>query len=224
MKNIAAYNSFPCRDLNVEKIKNFAIKTLSSIGCHSWDHTLRVHKLCARIGKVEGADLEILEIASYLHDIGRPAQDESKGIICHAEEGARIAAEFLNEFEMDSRRKSNIIHSIRTHRFRGDNKPETLEARVLFDADKLDAIGAVGIGRAFQFAGEVGAKLHNPSIDLRDTQAYTEEDTGYREYRIKLSKIKARMLTEEGLRIAQDRHEFMALFFERFIKEYNGEL
>ena len=210
--------------MTIEKIKTLAIKCLSNNGSHSWDHTLRVHKLCIRIGKEEGADLDILEMASYLHDIGRPVQDRSKGTICHAEEGAKIAAELLDGFDMDDKTRSNIIHAIRTHRFRGTNKPETLEAKVLFDADKLDAIGAIGIGRTFQFAGEVGAKLHNPSSDLKDTRPYTEEDTGYREYKIKLSKIKDRMLTNEGFRIAEDRHKFMENFFERFIKEYNGEL
>jgi uncharacterized protein len=101
--------------------------------------------------------------------------------------------------------------------------PETGEARVLFDADKLDAIGAVGVARAFLFAGEVGARLHTPDVDPEQTRPYTENDTGYREYRVKLCKIKDRMLTSEGRRIAKERHAFMEQFFNRFIKEYEGE-
>ena len=134
--------------------------TSESNGSHDWYHTKRVYDLCMKIGKVEGADLDILGAAAYLHDIGRPFQDMAKGKICHAEKGAELACEILSEIDIPEEYKKNIIHSIRAHRFRGENRPETLEARVLFDADKLDSIGAVGIGRAFLFAGEVGAMLH----------------------------------------------------------------
>ena len=124
---------------------------------------------------------------------------------------------------MSEERKQNILHCIRSHRFRGNGNPETIEARVLFDADKLDAIGAVGIGRAFLFAGEVGARLHNSHANIDDTQPYSKEDTGYREYRVKLSKIKGRILTNEGKRLAADRDAYMVSFFDRFLSEYAGE-
>lgn len=208
---------------NLKEIKNFSIKTFSNCrGSHDWDHTRRVYNMCLHIGKIEGADLEVLKIAALLHDVGRQRQDESNGEICHAEKGAEIAAEVLKGFPISDEQMANIIHSVLSHRFRGNNRPKTLEAKVLFDSDKLDSIGAVGIGRAFQFAGEVGARLHNPSIDPRDTEAYTAEDTGYREFRLKLSKIRDRMLTKEGRRIAEERHEFMEIFFNRFLQEYEG--
>jgi uncharacterized protein len=98
-----------------------------------------------------------------------------------------------------------------------------LEAKILFDADKLDSIGAIGIARAFQFAGEVGAKFHNPNLSAEETRPYTEEDTGYREFKLKLSKIKGRMLTVEGRRMAEERHAFMEIYFKRFFQEYKGE-
>jgi uncharacterized protein len=97
-----------------------------------------------------------------------------------------------------------------------------LEAKALFDADKLDAIGAVGIARTFLFAGEVGAKLHNPHIEPEDTEPYSDEDTGYREYKLKLSRIKDRMLTTEGRRMAEERHQFMEMFFDRLTEEHEG--
>jgi uncharacterized protein len=207
----------------VEDIRNFAVRCFSDArGSHDWDHTQRVHNLCMHIGRVEGADLEALEIAAYLHDVGRPYQDESKGAVCHAEKGGEIARHLLAEYPISAERKANIIHCIRSHRFRGNHQPETLEANVLFDADKLDAIGAVGIARAFLFAGEVGAKLHNPYIHPEDTEPYSEEDTGYREYKLKLSRIKERMLTAEGRRMAEERHAFMEMFFHRFTEEYEG--
>jgi uncharacterized protein len=211
------------RDLNIDDIKNFAMNSYSTVpGSHDWSHTLRVYNMCMHIGQVEGADMEVLAIAAYLHDVGRPFQDRSKGSTCHAQKGAAIAEGLLEDVFISEDRKANIIHSILNHRFRGNSPPVTLEAKVLFDADKLDSIGAIGIGRAFQFAGENGAKLHNPSVDPEDTESYTIEDTGYREFKLKLSKIKDRMLTREGQRIAQERHEFMEVFFERFLNEYKG--
>jgi uncharacterized protein len=193
-------------------------------GSHDWDHTQRVYNLCMHIGRIEKADMDVLKVAAYLHDVGRPFQEQSNGAICHAEKGAEIAADLLREYPIPDKQKANIIHCIRTHRFRGKNRPETLEAKILFDSDKLDAIGAIGIGRTFQFAGEIGAKLHNPLINPEVTSPYTEEDTGYREYQLKLSKIKDRIITNEGKRIAKGRHAFMVAFFKRFISEYQCSL
>jgi uncharacterized protein len=192
-------------------------------GSHDWDHTERVYRLCMHIGRAEGADSEVLAVAAFLHDVGRSHEDESKGTICHAEKGAEIAKTLLVNYPLSDEKKQNIVHCIGSHRFRGNNAPETLEAKTLFDADKLDSIGAIGIGRAFLFAGEVGAKLHNPQADLHNTRPYTEEDTGYREFKLKLSKIKDRMLTAEGKRLAEERHAFMEGFFERLQQEYEGK-
>ena len=205
-------------------IKNFARKFFkNSRVSHRWDHTLRVLRLCERIGRKEGADMRVLLAAAYLHDIGRTRQDTSNGVICHAREGARLAHSFVYELPLSQKQKENILHCIETHRFRGNRKPETDEAKVLFDADKLDAIGAIGIARAYLFAGEIGARLHVPDVDLDDSRPYSENDTGYREYRVKLCKIKDRMLTAEGRRLADARHVFMENFFERFIQEYEGK-
>ncbi|MBN1930077.1 MAG: HD domain-containing protein [Desulfobacterales bacterium] len=192
-------------------------------GSHDWEHTLRVCSLCERLGVSEGADMEVLLIAAYLHDIGRCYQDAARGGICHAEKGARMARPIVAELPLAQDRKENIIHCIRTHRFRGNAVPETVEAKVLFDADKLDAIGAVGVGRAFLFAGEVGARLHNPDMNVEDAKPYSKNDTGFREFKVKLCKIRDRIMTREGRRLADDRHEFMKSFFKRFLEEYEGK-
>lgn len=192
-------------------------------GSHAWDHTLRVARLCWHIGKVEGVDMDILLSSAYLHDIGRCYQDDSNGVICHAEKGSRMAEPFLRDLPFSNDQREGILHCIRSHRFRGDQVPDTPEAKVLFDADKLDAIGAVGIGRAFLFAGEVGARLHSPEVDIEDTVSYSVNDTGYREFIVKLSKIRDRIITEEGRRLANERHAYMVDFFERFLAEYDGE-
>jgi uncharacterized protein len=189
---------------------------------HDWEHTQRVVLLCRRIGSAEGADMRIVETAAYLHDIGRSRQDRSCGAVCHAETGARMAADLLEQVPLDPQQRRQVVACIRSHRFRGGDLPESLEARVLFDADKLDAIGAVGVARAFLFAGEVGARLHSPLKEIDRAAAYSEHDTGYREYRVKLCKIKDRLLTAEGRRIAVDRHAFMETFFQRFLVELDG--
>jgi uncharacterized protein len=209
----------------IKEIKSFAMTCFAGArGSHAWDHTERVTNLCGHIGRVEGADWEVLEIAALLHDVGRPYEDEAQGSICHAEKGAEIAQKLLARHDIPDEQKANIVHCIRSHRFRGNHGPRTIEAKVLFDADKLDAIGAVGIARTYLFAGEVGAKLHNPRVEPDETAPYTEEDTGYREYKLKLSRIRDRMLTAEGRRIAETRHTFMEMFFQRLNEEYEGNV
>ncbi|MFO7708062.1 MAG: HD domain-containing protein [Desulfobacterales bacterium] len=193
-----------------------------SRGSHAWDHTQRVCRLCERIGRVEGADMPVLRSAALLHDIGRMAQDESAGVVCHAERGEQMARPVVGGFALSPARRENILHCIRSHRFRGERPPRTVEARVLFDADKLDAIGAIGVARAFLFAGEVGARLHAPELRPEETRPYSQNDTGYREFRLKLSRVREHMLTAEGRRLAEERHRFMSGFFERFLAEYEG--
>ncbi len=192
-------------------------------GSHDWEHTLRVFRLCEHIGSLEGVDMDVLLVAAYLHDIGRRYQDASHGAVCHAEKGMELALPIVAALPLSEKQKDNVIHCIRSHRFRGNHIPQTAEAKALFDADKLDAIGAVGVARAFLFAGEVGARLHSPGLNVEDTAPYSEHDTGYREYKLKLSKIRDRILTPTGKRLANERHDFMAQFFKRFMQEYEGE-
>jgi uncharacterized protein len=210
----------------IASIRDFARNNFAGArSSHDLEHTERVYRLCMHIGRIEGADLEVLAIAAYLHDIGRAMQDRAKGTICHAEQGAGIAGELLEKYPaIPQEKKRNIIHCIISHRYRNSHHPETLEAKVLFDADKLDAIGAVGVARAYLFAGEVGAVLHNPDMDPLLAKPYSRDDTGYREYRVKLSKIRDRMLTPEGARMARERHAFMEEFFSRFLSEIEGSL
>ena len=135
-----------------------------------------------------------------------------------------MAHELLLSFGLDPDRADQIRRCILCHRYRNDHVPSTIEEKILYDADKLDSIGAVGIGRAFLFSGEVGARLHNPDIDINLTEAYGKEDTAYREYMVKLRYIHERMLTAEGNRMAEERHRFMVDFFDRLQKEVKNQL
>ncbi|MBU0674998.1 MAG: HD domain-containing protein [Proteobacteria bacterium] len=193
-------------------------------GCHGTDHADRVHQTALYMGRAMEARLDILSAAALLHDIGRADESASRGTICHAARGAELSRPLLVKLDFTEADVEAICHCIATHRFRDrDNPPESIEAKILFDADKLDSIGAIGIGRAFLFAGQVGARLHNAeNIDLATTNPYTEEDTACREFRIKLSKIRDLLLTELGREMARDRHQFMELFFHRLETEIKG--
>ena len=196
----------------------------SAKGSHDYDHTLRVVKLSKHIAQIEHANLELVELAAILHDIGRSHQDETKNKVCHAEIGAKMAKEILERYSLDQEAITQICHCIECHRFRNNHIPQTLEAKILYDADKLDSIGAVGIGRTFLFAGEVHAKLHDPNPNLSPNAEYTIDDTAYREFVVKLSKIKGSLFTNEAKRIAASRHAFMEEFFIRLNKEVDGIL
>lgn len=217
--------AFALPESQLQTLRRLAQQQLSdSRGSHDLEHTLRVYTLCQHIGQPENADLEILKIAALLHDIARHEQDRQHGKVCHAQLGAERAGSILAEMAIPPAVIQRVQHCIQSHRFRNDHTPQSLEARVLFDADKLDGIGAVGIGRAFLFAGEIGAKLHNDGqTDVLSTQAYSREDTAYREYMIKLRHIKDKMLTPTGEKMAVARHQFMVNFFEQLIHECSGD-
>jgi len=207
-----------------EKIRRLADPYHDGMGgCHGPDHTERVHKTALHLGRLMEARLDVLSAAALLHDIGRMYETREQGKICHAEKGAELALDILEKLSFAPSTIDEIAHCIETHRYRGDNIPKTLEAKILYDADKLDSIGAVGIGRAFLFAGQTGAKLHNDTdVDILDCKPYSKEDTAYREFKFKMSKIKDRMLTPEGRRLAEERHVFMEVFFERLERETKG--
>ncbi len=209
----------------LETIREAARRLLTrSKGSHDWEHTERVLALAEHIARREGADLEIVKLAAVLHDVARGQEDASNGRLDHAQRGAELARAILARHGLPADKIRAISHCIASHRFRSRRRPKSLEAKVLFDADKLDSIGAVGIGRAFLFAGEVGAKLHDPHVKIGHTHPYTADDTAYREFLVKLRKVKSRILTREGRRLARERHDFMLEFFRRLNRETAGRL
>ena len=198
----------------------------ASPACHDWDHTLRVLNNARHLARVEHADSAIVEYAAMLHDMGRPDEFAAPGHVCHAERGEEIALELLPQLGItDSHFIAAVASCVRTHRYRrrSGGVPESIEAKVVFDADKLDSIGAIGIGRSFHFAGRIGARIHNTMVEALDSESYSREDTAYREYLVKLRYITEKMLTAEGRRMAIARHEFMVNFFERICSEVRGE-
>ncbi len=198
----------------------------SAPGCHDFYHVERVlHNARMLAELLPDANFRVVELAALLHDIGRPDEMREKGRICHAEIGAGIAVKLLPEFKFtDPELIEAIGICVARHRFRKGDAPVAIEEKIVYDADKLDSVGAVGIGRAFHFAGRIGAKLHNTREKALNSDSYSQEDTAYREYLVKLRKIPDRMLTEAGRKIATERAKFMDEFFRHLNNEvYNGK-
>lgn len=197
---------------------------------HDFDHVLRVLCLAERIGSVEGADTDILRTAVLLHDIGRP--EEIREGVCHAQVGAAKARQILAGWPSD--RVGAVADAIATHRFRNDAAPQTLEARILYDADKLDCIGAIGVARAYAIGGlmrqRVWAEVAPEYLQNRwENKALAREDlssghTPVDEFAFKLSRIKDTLFTPTAKRIAEERDRYMAEFFLRLEAEVKGEL
>lgn len=190
---------------------------------HDYDHTLRVMKNAeVLLNEMPEADGEIVRFAALLHDCARPEEHNSKGKICHARRGAEIAFELLKQAGLPLEFCQAVSEAVRTHRYRDGLPPRTPEGKIVFDADKLDSLGAVGLGRAFLFAGSCGARVHNTAEEALSNAAYGPEDTAYREYLVKLRHLPEAMLTPAGRGLAEERLKFMDLFFDRLNKEIYG--
>lgn len=186
---------------------------------HGFSHVLRVYRLCERIGQAERADLRILRAAALLHDVEGDV-DLREG---HHLSAAKFARDVLKKEGWPEGDIESVAHCIRAHRFRDDREqPRTLEAQVLFDADKLDAIGAVGVARAVAYAVRAGMDVYAPPSPQYLTTgklAVGESQTVAHEYLFKLRHIKDRLYTSTGKVLAEDRHQRMAAFFEGWMKE-----
>ncbi|MDD3118670.1 MAG: HD domain-containing protein [Victivallales bacterium] len=196
----------------------------SAPGCHDFDHTLRVLHNSLKLHDMEqDGDSAVIRLAALLHDIARPEEMQSSGRICHAEAGAQQVDAILTQCGVtDPELIRQVAAAVRRHRYRGQATPETIEEKIIYDADKLDSLGCVGIGRAFHFAGRIGARLHNTAAEAVNGEAYGREDSAYREYLVKLQGLPEKMLTASGRKLAKHRAERMATFFQQLEQEING--
>lgn len=192
---------------------------------HDFDHVLRVLRLAERIARAEGADLAIVRAAALLHDVSR-ARAEAAGLD-HAAVGAARASEILAG-RCSPQALDAVVDAIAAHRYRGGPEPATLEARVLFDADKLDAIGAIGVARAFAHGGAQGQRLWAApeSVDVARWRSDGDDPSSHtpvHEFVVKLQHLKGLLYTPTGRSIAEERHAFMVAFYRRFDAEVRGE-
>lgn len=186
----------------IERIIAYVQTVFEESGSHGFDHTLRVTRLCERLGEDEGADMRVVLPAALLHDIARPLEEEQG--VAHEKAGALIADEFLRSIGYEETLIPKITLAIRTHRYRSENRPETLEAMVLSDADKLDAMGAIGIARAFMQAGERNRTMTDAIDHIHE----------------KLLKLKGMMYTRGARGIAEERQ----MVLNDFLKAFEAEL
>ena len=192
---------------------------------HGFEHIERVYRLCEKIGPLEGADMEILLTAALLHDASdsHPGKGNRKDHhLCSAD----FAEAILHEEDWEPGRIHAVQHCIRTHRFRKDESPQTIEAKVLFDADKLDVIGAIGVTRALAYAFQVKQPAFaDPSKEfmLSGNKEEGEPHSAYHEYVFKLNKISEVLLTETAKKIAEHRQIYLNGFFKELADEMKNK-
>lgn len=193
---------------------------------HDFSHIERVYKMSERLAKAEGADLEIVHAAALLHDAdgttpGSEARNE------HHLRSAEFAGRILHEEGWSVERIEAVKHCVRAHRFRGDKEPPaTLEAKCLFDADKLDVLGAIGAARVVVYAALAGTPFYAPpSQQFFKTGKEVEGElhSAYHEHIFKLKKIEKKLFTQTAREIARGRSQYLDEFFEQLIAETNGE-
>jgi uncharacterized protein len=192
---------------------------------HDFDHVLRVTAMAERIAALEGADGRIVRAAALLHDISRL---EDTALLMHADpetDHAVLAARAVRKLLADEPTAfvDAVAHCIEAHRFRNTIEPITIEAKALFDADKLDSIGAIGVARAFAYAGTLGNPLWGDIPAGYKPAKRDKSHTPRHEFELKLKHIKDRLYTASGKRIAEDRHAFMTAFFDRMAAEVQGD-
>ncbi|WP_456274308.1 HD domain-containing protein [Bacillus sp. AK031] len=192
---------------------------------HDWHHIDRVRQLAVYIGKKEGSShMERIELAALLHDIADDKLIESE------QAGLNKVNTILESIDVHNEEKERIVDIIKSISFRGGNEKELLstEAMAVRDADRLDAMGALGIARTFAYGGKKGNPIYSPDLPVRKNMTLEEyrngETSTIHHFYEKLLLLKDRMSTDTGKELAEERHQFMELFLKQFYKEWNGQL
>ena len=201
----------------IEKTREFAATFHEGEpSSHDMSHINRVEALCREIQGIEGGDLLTLRLAALLHDVGVIKEHEEGGD--HALYSAEIAAEFLRKAGIEEKTIEAVTYCILTHRFSGGKSPETIEARILQDADRLDALGAIGIFRSILSMGALRMLKHTTGLDKGSSKrtVYIDDPVeGFNEYMLyKPFKIPERLNTDTAKRIAGERLKIMHLYLE----------
>ena len=192
---------------------------------HDWHHVDRVRRTALMIGAAEGADLHVVELAALLHDVA-----DWKFHGGSDAEGPRVAREWLENQEVSAATVDQVVAIIGEVSFKGagvKTEPTTLEGKVVQDADRLDALGAIGIARAFAYGGHKGQSLHDPAHAPTPHQSFEDYKKHSRStinhFYEKLLLLKERLNTGTARRLAQSRHQFMEQFLAQFYREWDGE-
>jgi uncharacterized protein len=189
----------------VSIVREYAFKNSKKDDIHGFPHVERVLNLCLQLGKELEANLFVLEIVAFLHDIGRVYKDKASDTKNHADISAKMALDFLNfkDFNIPQNDIENIIHCIKAHSFSNNIVPRTLEAKILSDADKMDALGAIGLYRTIGFTVKNQGGLEQVIKHLED----------------KIMKLKDQLYLDISKQMAVKRHQIILDFYNKIIKE-----
>jgi len=211
----------------LQKTTAYVKKTLKDAeGGHDWWHVLRVLKLSKSIAKKERVDLLVVELGALLHDIA-----DSKFYNGDESVGPQKAREFLSSQQVDETTIRHVENIVAHISFKGGNHQQTFKSKeldVIQDADRLDALGAIGIARAFSYGGHKERELYNPNqppkLNMTKDEYKNNKGSSINHFYEKLLLLKDRMNTKTGREIAQKRHEFMKTYLKQFYGEWDGEI
>lgn len=205
-----------------ELIENYMLACMED-SAHDKEHIYRVLYNALEIAKTEAdVNYDVLIAACLLHDIGRKEQFADP-TLCHAAVGAEKAFRFLRENGFDEAFARQVHHCILTHRFRKAMPPNTPEAKILFDADKLDVTGAIGIARTLMYKADMAEPLYHVLPDGRISDGSMDSyPSFFREYKFKLEKLYDKFYTARGAQLAQARRQIAADFYENLYREVNS--
>jgi len=220
----------------IEEVKKFAEKHLAddSDPAHNIEHVMRVYSLAIKLAENEKVDLDVIKMAVLLHDIGGAKErKDPSGKTDHAFESVKLAKPFLKKLGLSKEKIEYISNCIISHRYRSEIKPETLEAKIVFDADKLETVGAIGIARAFVWVGKNNAHIYRKT----NIEEYAKENlcgkiNGRIQDKTKHSPqinwgtkdkyVVDYLYTQKAKQIAKERINFSKKFFSKLEKEIKG--
>ncbi|MCY6485514.1 HD domain-containing protein [Clostridium aestuarii] len=204
-----------------QRIESFMLKNMNDT-VHDCLHVYRVLNYAIQIADtIEKIDTEVVIISALLHDIGRVDEIRNPSL-CHAKIGSKKAKEFLINNGYSEGKANHVADCILTHRYKKNLKPQTMEAKIIFDADKLDLTGTVGTARAILFGGQIEEPLYLVGDDRLPTKGLPSEEASlFREYNRKLNKLFLKLNTEKAKEIGIEQQKTMDSYFMNLFKEVN---
>jgi len=204
----------------IAHVKRVALEymQLHSFAGHDQTHTLRVYELCRLIGEKEKADPLILEPAALLHDVGRSFEG-----VDHAEKSAELAKKLLRECSFPADRIPEVQYAIRMHRFSRGAEPNTLEAKILQDADRIDISGAIGVAMTFAYGGSKNTELYDKDDPLAKNRKLDDTKYVLDHFQTKLFRLPDTMHTRTAKQLIRKRSIYLKSFFNQFLEEIGAE-
>jgi len=205
-------------DLNTEELLAKAERLYETADpAHDFSHITRVLKNAEKIGRPEGADMRVLMLSALLHDAGSLSKGKSQP---SDSKSPRLAEHFLDNLGLDEDVKAQVLYAIEVHRYSKGILPATLEARILQDADRLDAMGAIGIARAFMTGGSLGRKLYHPQDPFCKSREPDDREWNVDHFYRKLLRLESGMHTKTAKRMARER----AVVLKRYLEDLEREI